>query len=182
MRYNTTSWNLKSSPPGQHILSILDLDQSFFHELEKAQFENFIRLVTKVPGDSGILWVTGAAQVTCTDPRYAMVHGVMRGLRAEINPCFATLELESFGDKNIRIVPHVLQEFKKRILEPDVHPNVEWAHRRQDIDQSTPFHRCRKGVEKQRESWGRTEVGPASVWARRYSVLETNVPAGARTA
>ncbi|RMD44521.1 hypothetical protein DV735_g512, partial [Chaetothyriales sp. CBS 134920] len=114
---------------GQDIVSILDLSHPFFHDLTEKQFEAFKDLLKNVSNkDSGILWITGTAQVDCTDPRYAMVNGVARVIRTEMNITFATLELQKFDDKSLEAVPQVLAEFQQRLEEEDVAPTTEWAH------------------------------------------------------
>jgi hypothetical protein len=116
-----------SPPPQQDIVSILDLEGPFFHELNEPRFKAFQTLLSHVQ-DSGILWLTTVCQVGCKDPRYAMVNGIARVLRTEMSLDFATLELEDFDGANIRIVPSVVREFQRRISEQDVSPTSEWAH------------------------------------------------------
>lgn len=114
-------------PPRQDIVSILDLEGPFFHELDEPRFKAFQNLLSQVQ-DSGILWLTSVYQVGCRDPRYAMVSGIARVLRTEMSLDFATLELEDFDVANIRVVPSVVREFQRRISEADVSPTSEWAH------------------------------------------------------
>ncbi|RMZ80055.1 hypothetical protein DV738_g3093, partial [Chaetothyriales sp. CBS 135597] len=96
---------------GQDIVSILDLSTPFFHDLTEAQFEAFKDLLKSISEkDIGLLWVTGAAQVNCTDPRYAMVEGVARVIRTEMGITFATLELQTFDGKGLEAVASVLAD------------------------------------------------------------------------
>ncbi|KAK2616898.1 hypothetical protein QQS21_000276 [Conoideocrella luteorostrata] len=116
--------------PKQDMLSVLDLDGPFFHDLNRSQFEDFQKLLTQLEGsDIGLLWVTAAAQISCQDPRYAMVNGLARVIRTEMSLDFATVELDDFGTNALNIMVEVLDEFEQRIQEPDVNPTTEWAVR-----------------------------------------------------
>ncbi|OGM50547.1 hypothetical protein ABOM_000924 [Aspergillus bombycis] len=115
-------------PTGQDIVSILDLGGPFFHHLEQPEFENLKTLLSHLQEtESGILWVTGACQVGCKDPRYAMVNGVARVIRTEMNLDFATLELESFEKDTLALMPKVLGEFQRRLSEQNINTTTEWA-------------------------------------------------------
>jgi hypothetical protein len=112
--------------PEQDIVSALDLDGPFFHEMTEKRLGEFIHFLSNIK-DSGMLWVTGACQIACNDPRYAMVLGLARVIRTEMGLDFATLELESFEETAFNSIPYVVQEFQKRLNEPNVNPTVEWA-------------------------------------------------------
>ena len=76
----------------------------------------------------GVLWLTGASQVGCTDPRFAPVIGMARVVRTETGVDFATLELDDIrGGDFGGVVPAVLAEFHHRLAEEDVTPEAEWA-------------------------------------------------------
>ncbi|KAL2062583.1 hypothetical protein VTL71DRAFT_5655 [Oculimacula yallundae] len=118
----------EASPPlHQDIVSVLDLEGPFFHDLTETRFQNFKNLLGSLQA-TGILWVTRSCQVACTDPRYAMVIGVARVLRTEMTMDFATLELGNLDDAGIAIIPGILREFQNRIVEEDVNTTSEWAH------------------------------------------------------
>lgn len=121
--------NTDTPPPAQQdIVSILDLDEPFFHNLRQSSFESLKRLLSHLQQtDSGILWVTGAGQVGCKDPRYAMVNGVARVIRTEMGLDFATLELENFEQESMALVPKVLEEFQRRTSEQNINTTTEWA-------------------------------------------------------
>lgn len=111
---------------GRDIVCTLDLNEPFFHGLEQDRFEAFKTMLSNIE-DAGIFWVTASGQLNCKDPRYAMVIGVARVLRTERSLDFATLELEDFDESSLRAVPAVLQQFQRRLAEPDVSPTTEWA-------------------------------------------------------
>lgn len=119
-------------PPGQDVIAALDFTRPFFHDLAEGQLAQFQELVREAGSrQCGILWVTGASQVGCVDPRYAPVIGVARVLRNETGVNFATLELEDFSGA-LSFVPGVLGEFQRRLRsgegqEAPVSPESEWA-------------------------------------------------------
>ncbi|KAL3453049.1 hypothetical protein BJX65DRAFT_302946 [Aspergillus insuetus] len=127
-----------SSPIGQDIISVLDLEAPFFHDVDESSFENLKRLLSHLhrhqsadssTNNSGILWLTGASQIACKDPRYGMVNGVARVIRTEMNIDFATAELENFEPQTMAHIPAILEEFQRRIS-VDKHgnrANMEWA-------------------------------------------------------
>lgn len=114
--------------PEQDFVSILDMEKPFLHNIEESQFEKFQLLLSSLEkSEKCMLWVTGAAQVRCSDPRYGMINGVSRVIRTELGINFATLELEAIDNDSIRHIPRVLGQCQRRISEPDINPTSEWA-------------------------------------------------------
>lgn len=127
--------SLDALPADQDVVAALDITRPFFHDLTEDQLAQFRDLVRQAAGGRcGILWVTGASQVGCVDPRYAPVIGVACVLRTETGIDFDTLELEDFGPYSLSFVPGVLAEFRRRPVglhhqqEPgSVERETEWA-------------------------------------------------------
>lgn len=115
-----------SPPPGQDVVSLLDLARPYLHEANENDFNALIRFVLSIH-DAGILWVTGAIQVECHDPRYAMILGLARNTGIEIGLDFATLELQDFDIDRLRCIPSVLSEFQLRAKDMEVDATMEWA-------------------------------------------------------
>ncbi|KAK0130497.1 hypothetical protein ONS96_001016 [Cadophora gregata f. sp. sojae] len=115
-----------SPRPQQDIISILDLEGPFFHDITESRFVNFKSILSQLQG-SRILWVTRSCQVACTDPRYAMVIGVARVLRTEMALNLATLELEKLNDANFGFIPAIFRDLQDCVLEENVSPTSEWA-------------------------------------------------------
>lgn len=113
-------------PPNQDVVAVLDVEKPFFHDVSEKEFSEFKSLVSSVHG-SGILWVTGAAQIECVDPRYSLALGVARTARTELELDFATLELEEFNKSAWAAVASVLTEFQSRSDDDELRPNLEWA-------------------------------------------------------
>lgn len=124
--------SLDALPAKQDVIAALDLTRPFFHDLTEEQLAQFQDLLRHAGSKQcGILWVTGASQVGCVDPRYAPAIGVARVLRNENGVKFATLELEDFSEA-LSFVPGVLSEFQKGQRSEggeheSVSPEAEWA-------------------------------------------------------
>ncbi|KAI2627830.1 hypothetical protein GGR54DRAFT_636951 [Hypoxylon sp. NC1633] len=118
------------------IIAILDIDQPFFHDIDEEQFEWFKSLMAGREGNkSSILWVTGAAQISCIDPRYAMTLGIARTIRSEMDMDFATLEIDHFDDggKWQSVVATCFSEFQSCLAAASkstdtMKSNYEWAY------------------------------------------------------
>jgi SAM-dependent methyltransferase len=115
-------------PPGQDVMSVLDFSSPFFASLDQDEFAHFQRFITAAKeGACGIFWLTGHCQIGRTKPDYAVVLGLARVLRTDLELEFAILELEDFGAA-VKVAPRVFSQFQKRISEPDVNPEYEWAN------------------------------------------------------
>lgn len=121
-------------PPDQDVVAALEITRPFFHDLTEdglAQFQDLLRQAAAAAagGQCGILWVTGASQVGCVDPRYAPAIGVARVLRTETGLDFATLELEDFGPGTLSFVPVVMAEFQRRSVrqQQDHNQQQQWS-------------------------------------------------------
>jgi NADPH:quinone reductase-like Zn-dependent oxidoreductase/malonyl CoA-acyl carrier protein transacylase/SAM-dependent methyltransferase len=121
----------QTPPSEQDAISLLDLDHPFLYSAHEAEFKWFVKVVDCVKGGAehsfGILWITGACQVNCVEPRYALVTGVSRVCRTERQMDFGTYELDSFDDKALDTVSEVFHEFSQRTHEDTMSPDVEWA-------------------------------------------------------
>ena len=117
----------------------LDLEGPFFAHMDSMRFLAFQAFLSRVKEGSGMLWVTGAAQVKCKDPRYAMALGMARTTRAEANIDMATLELEHFDQQAWSATCKVLEYFERRLREPDSDPVLEYVYSNGYI-QSGKFH------------------------------------------
>lgn len=119
-------------PTQQVAVSLLDLDEErgpFLHDMEA---EDLAALKTSILSlqntDCGggtadapprMLWVTGAAQVRCEDPRWALVLGAARSIRRETGVDLVTLELEAFDAAGWAAVARVLDRFDGRWRDDD---------------------------------------------------------------
>ncbi|OTA56526.1 fatty acid synthase S-acetyltransferase [Hypoxylon sp. EC38] len=108
-------------PPGQDVISFLDVSGPYFEGMDSARFESFRKFLLNLR-DAGILWVMPLCQLGCEDPRYAQVIGLARTIRSEMLLDFATCEVDSFSSTADKIV-QVLAKFQRRegddVLKPD---------------------------------------------------------------
>lgn len=144
----------QTPPPHQIVVSLLDLNAPFLHDANAQQFMAFRQFVNHIQ-DTGILWVTGAAQINCRDPRYGMILGMARTLRSELQMDFATLELEAFDTMGWKIVVDVLHEFEHRVHENEMSPVLEYAYSKGNV-QVGKFHWISvpdQLLENEEESW-----------------------------
>jgi hypothetical protein len=113
--------------PGQDVLALMDLETPYLKNLKAEEYtkiQSFIRILN----GSGVLWVTGAAQVNCIDPNYGLIVGFARTIRTEQSVDFATLELEAFDTSGWNAVGAVLPEFQARLVPNDeTDPIMEWS-------------------------------------------------------
>ena len=116
----------RTPPSGRDIVAVLDIERPFLHDVTEEQFSRFKALMEEV-GESGILWVTGAAQINCRDPRYGMMFGLARVVRTEYELDFATLELDCFDSAGWDAIIAVLGEFQTRSNDSEFKPALEWA-------------------------------------------------------
>ncbi|GME55565.1 Lovastatin diketide synthase LovF [Neofusicoccum parvum] len=84
------------------VVALLDVegpDAPFFHDLPAARLARFQAWIGGLAGagDPTVLWITGASQAACADPRWAGAVGVARTVRAEMGVGFATLEVGVSG-------------------------------------------------------------------------------------
>ncbi|KAL7928104.1 hypothetical protein V8C35DRAFT_333716 [Trichoderma chlorosporum] len=109
------------------IISVIDLERPFFHEISTEDYENFTSYLSKLR--AGMLWITKAAQIRCTDPRYGIVIGLARTIRSELSHDFSTVELQTLNGASIEAVFSIFRKFQQRYLsaDADYDPEMEFA-------------------------------------------------------
>jgi SAM-dependent methyltransferase len=83
----------ESLPPNQDIVSLADVDHSFFDEITAGSFAAFQKTIAAMTS-TRMLWVMGSAQVKPTSPRFGLTLGLVRCIRAELSLPLATLEVD----------------------------------------------------------------------------------------
>jgi SAM-dependent methyltransferase len=78
------------APRGQDFISTLTLSESFFDDISAQSFSAF-RAFSQNLQSSRLLWLTKSSQKDCRYPRYGVVLGLARTLRAESSVDFNTL-------------------------------------------------------------------------------------------
>lgn len=81
--------------PEQDIISFLDWDGPFFHDMSEEDYNHFKDFISS---SSNVLWATNSLQMHCKDPRYGLLLGVARTARAEELGGFHTLEIDNFNE------------------------------------------------------------------------------------
>lgn len=121
------SWcNLGQPVPGsQSVVSLLDLNGSFLRDIPEDNWQKFQDLLSGL-SPQGILWVTRGCQLQSVDPRYGMVLGLARAIRAESSLDFATLEIDDSGRKAAEAVVDIYEHFDSVRQWPGVDIDFEY--------------------------------------------------------
>ncbi|SPB49960.1 unnamed protein product [Aspergillus niger] len=90
------------------VISLLDLDGPFLYDLSEESFSSFRNYLSVA---QRTLWVTRLSQKTCSDPRYGLIQGFSRTIRAETGIDFRTLEVDDFNDTTAGLLVRVFNEF-----------------------------------------------------------------------
>ncbi|KAJ5642948.1 uncharacterized protein N7484_005455 [Penicillium longicatenatum] len=108
----TVSWcNLGQDLPGnQSVVSLLELDRPFLHDISKDNWNNIQGLLSGLTSQ-GVLWVTLESQLQSTDPRYGMILGLARTIRMEASLDFATLEIDGSSQTAAKGIVDVYEHF-----------------------------------------------------------------------
>ncbi|RDA85038.1 hypothetical protein CP532_4577 [Ophiocordyceps camponoti-leonardi (nom. inval.)] len=93
----------------EHVISAIDLEGPFFHDLAEPDYQAFMTFLTKLK--RGVLWLTRPAQIACTDPRYGLVNGVARTVRVELSLDFWTAELQRLDETTTTAVLSIARKF-----------------------------------------------------------------------
>ncbi|OGM48910.1 putative polyketide synthase [Aspergillus bombycis] len=127
--YSVHWCTLKQIPsPRSNIISVIDLEGPFFHELTPADFESFQSFVLRL-ADGHLLWVTRSVQTECDDPRYALVLGLARTIRHELMPQIATIEIDQMERAALQPVIQVFERLLSQLDDPGAAPEYEFAVR-----------------------------------------------------
>ncbi|THC95048.1 hypothetical protein EYZ11_005486 [Aspergillus tanneri] len=120
--------NLHERPPlVTNVISLLDLEGPFFHEISNADFYAFQRFTQNIQGC--FLWLTRPIQLADKDPdpRFALALGMMRTLRQEIVRNTATLEVDRLDGLTAEAVIHIYMKMKdQEDGESSAHPEYEF--------------------------------------------------------
>jgi NADPH:quinone reductase-like Zn-dependent oxidoreductase len=113
------------------VISVLDFEQEgpFIADIMPQNYALFKAFVMRLHASSGILWLTKACQIQCTEPQYAQIIGLARTLRNELALDIATLELDrDVGNaETVRAICQVYRKFQHRRKDGDIDPEYEYA-------------------------------------------------------
>ncbi|KAG6011444.1 Type I Iterative PKS [Claviceps lovelessii] len=128
--YEVTKCRLGDVPPaGLDVLSLLDIDGPFFHDMTEQRFLEFKAFILGLQDNGhGMLWATHLVDIGCRDPRYAQAVGLARTIRTEQMTTMATCQVEDFTNaQSIDRLLQVLANFLTRQDDDEMHPDLEWA-------------------------------------------------------
>ncbi|GAB1201523.1 hypothetical protein APSETT445_000098 [Aspergillus pseudonomiae] len=132
--HNVTWGTLQDSPVGNNlVISLLDVEGAFLHDLSPHRFESLRRYMLNAEG-CRLIWVTRLTQHGCVDPNYALTLGFARSLRRELPLFLYTFEIDVFNTEAARALsgiitqvewdhhnPHGYQEYEYMLYEGCVH-------------------------------------------------------------
>jgi acyl transferase domain-containing protein/SAM-dependent methyltransferase len=128
--YEITKCKLSDDPPsGRDVLSLLDLETAFFHNISEARFTQFKTFLLGLQEKgSGMLWATHLVDIGCRDPRYAQVLGFARTIRTEQLAVLATCQVDDYDNSDsIDRLIQILAKFQARQGDGELNPDFEWA-------------------------------------------------------
>ncbi|KAL4814823.1 hypothetical protein BDW67DRAFT_192033 [Aspergillus spinulosporus] len=112
-------------PVYQDIISLVELDSPFFGPDCPDSLAVLQGIVAQL-GSSKLLWVTGSAQIGPVDnPLYGLTLGLVRGIRAELSPSLATVEVNKLDQKSAEAIVEVLEKFQDTAS--SVNPDNEYV-------------------------------------------------------
>ncbi|KAJ0284325.1 hypothetical protein COL940_004125 [Colletotrichum noveboracense] len=76
------------------LIFFLDLDRPWIYHLRESGFPAFIQLLSTGTSKHPIVWVTPLSQISCDDPRSAMIYGLARTLRSELKADITIVEVD----------------------------------------------------------------------------------------
>lgn len=108
-------WHQIGSPgliDGEDNISTVELEQPYFSDISEDDFADFMACLSGLKG--GLLWLTRAAQVDCTDPAYGLILGLARTIRVELSLDFWTTELQHLDSNAIQAATSISRRFLAR--------------------------------------------------------------------
>ncbi|KAI0010191.1 fatty acid synthase S-acetyltransferase [Xylariaceae sp. FL0662B] len=129
--YAVTMCKLGEQPPAdKDIVSLLDINGSYFANLDAVKFQSLKNFVQNL-GASGILWITPTCHINCKDPASGQVIGFARAMRSEMLIDFATCEVPSFS--SVKDIIRVFGTFSSRKIQEGEQPDFEYVVEEGDI-------------------------------------------------
>ncbi|KAH9229906.1 hypothetical protein K456DRAFT_1843894 [Colletotrichum gloeosporioides 23] len=109
------------------LIFFLDLDRPWIYHLRESGFPAFIQLLSTGTSKHPIVWVTPLSQISCDDPRSAMIYGLARTLRSELKADITIVEVdpgdvansENCASSLTRIIQHLPHRCFDGALDPD---------------------------------------------------------------
>ncbi|KAF7176880.1 hypothetical protein CNMCM7691_004164 [Aspergillus felis] len=122
-------WGSEEQPPAdQDLISFVDLDGPLLKDPTEKDWDLLLQTIQSLQ-EASVLWLTPPAQINAKDPYAALILGVARTIRSELDMPLATLELEDINipkaaDAALNVFRRV-QRCKDEMAELD--PDMEFA-------------------------------------------------------
>ncbi|PYH65910.1 type I polyketide synthase [Aspergillus vadensis CBS 113365] len=115
-------WSTLDGSPcnSRTIVSLLEVDSPYFTQSSQDQFLTLQRFLMQCKG-CRLLWVTQPSTLSCTDPRFSIIHGLARVLRRELSLDLSLLEMDSVG----KSAPETLVELHEKIQQAREIPDTD---------------------------------------------------------
>lgn len=110
MEVDECIWGQGDLPPGQHVVSLMDVEPghgALLANIDDPTLDALIKTIAEVSG-AIVLWLMPPAQVGCSDPHYGQLLGMARCVRAELGLDFVTLELDGLSGNASRVAAQLL--------------------------------------------------------------------------
>ena len=105
----TVQWCIFGECPKESVvISLLDLDGPFLYDLPEesfSQLQNYLSITRRT------LWITQLSHRKCLDPRFGLIQGFGRTIRAETGMDFRTVELDEFNYASADVLMRVCEDF-----------------------------------------------------------------------
>jgi len=115
-------------PVNEDVISFLDVEKPFLYSIARTQLAQLQQYVSSC-ASTRILWVTRASQIHCPDPRYGLILGFARTMRAEYQMDFATVEMEEFDRSGENALVDIYLKFHQQRDQTDTTLDQEYAIR-----------------------------------------------------
>ncbi|EFE33181.1 uncharacterized protein ARB_07933 [Trichophyton benhamiae CBS 112371] len=116
----------QSPPTSQCIVSVLDLESPYLHNLSEEKYIALHSYLTKI-GKSRMIWVTRMNQLECSDPNFSIIFGLARTLRNEMGLDISTFETDMFNSAAINGLSKVLDKIEWSRASSALDPDYEFA-------------------------------------------------------
>ena len=113
-------------PPSQDIISLLELETPFFHEIDRRDFERWIKVASNI-NTASVLWLTHSSSMGTENPLYAQILGFARTFRLEKQTSFVTLEIDDVAHPTSPEKAVLIYEQIGRPDDPELDPDYEFA-------------------------------------------------------
>lgn len=113
MGYEVRWGTLNESPaPGDCVLLLMDVQEPFLYDITEEDYYLLHRYLGQ-SDNCTLLWITRMTQLRCEDPRYSLVPGFVRVLRAETMIDLRMVEIETFDEAAITPLMEILGDISR---------------------------------------------------------------------